>query len=287
MRAIYLPKFDEQSCKALIADNVALALLQSVALEAAAGEAGIKILICQDGRPLSSPAAATEEARMFLALFSYYMTEPSCSCRFAEQRFIFTDISFIDGRCVNISVEEIVQYHIIYYCGVWGGSGSALFDGLQGELAQAVKGQVQCGKLMWMGVCGGAMVSGARYEWTNRPGLDVLEGVTIDYCPNTSADDMGPSRTNRHRIHITSWCGVALWIDRDHTLASSFVVSKNGKWFGPKKEWADDNTQKLRDLVQVIGTEWHVCLDDEGNTWEWRLDGWMHLNGVVCEIPDM
>ena len=51
MRAIYLPKFDEASCKALVVDDVALALLQSVAREAASdkgfGEADIKILICQ------------------------------------------------------------------------------------------------------------------------------------------------------------------------------------------------------------------------------------------------
>ena len=131
------------------------------------------------------------------------------------------------------------------------------------------------------------MVTGNKYEWKGAAGLDIWEGITIKYTPGISAEKAAFFSDTEH-IQFTSWCGVAVWIDRNNCKACSFVVSKNGKWEGPKKDWVEQNQERVSDAMQKIGEKWHVSKTHDGKVWQWRLDGWMCIDGKeVVKIPGM
>ena len=162
-------------------------------------------------------------------------------------------------------------------------------DNIITTLPTIVRQRVQWGRLWWIGMCGGAMCAGYKYRH-DRPwlGLDLLEGVNIDYSPGWSARDLGPSQTDEHKLVVTSFAGIAIWTRRgnDGQKGSSFTASKNGKT--EKQEWCNDNQAKLEEALKIICNRWHwPTRSDHGKTplgWAFRLDGWVFYEGEVRQL---
>jgi len=199
----------------------------------------------------------------------------------------FHDFSFLNPDAANTRVAE--SAHVLLFCGFGGGTSyytTTVLPALgahRTDLSSLVRTKVQYGQLLWIGVCGGAMCAGRQY-WPSMPsqlGLDVFNGVNVLYDGATGVGDIGPSKTNTSSFHMASSIGMAVWFKPGGSLSSSFVVSKNGAWHGPKHDFAEDNAAKLSEAVNHLSNVWFPYADDEGNVWYHRLDGTVYIKGSL------
>ena len=282
----FLPKFDGQAVKAMSYDKLFADMIQDIVGDAD-GDGILKVAICQDGRMGQTGGAweikqapQTTEAANFLKLVNSHMGHAITVA--------FEDISF--WRPGAEAREIASEAHVLIFCG-YGRGDPAHTKNVLAQLqpgcvvADRVRSRVQAGRLLWLGICGGAMCAGRRYIDHSSSayrdaglGLDIFNGVSVTYEAGQSPTAIGASTTNTKNLMMTSFSSLVLWTQRpaaDGPPCSTFVVSKNGQ--GPDSEkarWCRDNAVKLRAAIEEVAKYWHWAYRGPTPVYAWSLEGW-------------
>ena len=125
---------------------------------------------------------------------------------------------------------------------------------------------VQYDRLIYMGVCGGALLFGDKY-WggSHIKGFDFLEGISLQYDANVSAAKV-ECITGQNTIHMTTGCGIAIALKDGQYSCSCFPTVKNSsQWW----DFAQTNKSRLSELIgrqMRFGLEWQrLEPNEEGN----------------------
>jgi len=138
------------------------------------------------------------------------------------------------------------------------------------SLVQEIQRRVQYNEMAFMGVCGGALMSGSQPFYGLAP-LDLLQGAAVMYDINCSN---APVRTTPNVVQITTGCAVAIYIWRDRREAISFPVVKNSsKWYC----FAADSTRALQYFVVQKCNSPEAFHSAEG-VWFCSLAGYVYKN---------
>ena len=278
MKVILLPKFDQPVTKSLAEDRVSRMMFLDVAARAACDDGIVKVLMCQDGRDKKADAAQTAEAAYMTRFFMDNVHPPV--------RVNFKDFSFLGN---TMSDEMFMQAHVFFFCGFSAVLREPNLANLlehtcpaRYKAADRLKQTVFKGTLLYIGVCGGAIVAGETWRPNRQlPGATgILAGANVKYDSGSSPDEVGCPLTSAQVLHLTSWSGLAMWCDPDENMSSSFVTSKNGRHSGKKRAWVDQNAQRLHASMTGL-CAWRAV------PWGFlRPDGWMWVkpNGPIIRF---
>ena len=285
----FLPKFDGQAVKAMSYDKLFADMIQDIVGDAD-GDGILKVAICQDGRMGQTGGAweikqapQTTEAANFLKLVNSHMGHAITVA--------FEDISF--WRPGAEAREIASEAHVLIFCG-YGRGDPAHTKNVLAQLqpgcvvADRVRSRVQAGRLLWLGICGGAMCAGRMYSsYTYHDvglGLDIFNGISVRYEPGRSPAALGPSTTNTTNLVMTSFSSLVLWTHRAAAHGppcSTFVVTKNGRGHGTEKyDWCEDNAVKLRAAIEAVAQDWKWRFRGTTPQYAWHMAGWF------CKMVD-
>ena len=141
-------------------------------------------------------------------------------------------------------------------------------------LVEALQTRVQYNSTAFIGVCGGALISGASNLYGLMP-LDLLQGTTIRYdacCSASSVDVM----TTSQAFQMTSGCAIAINVWHETHESSCFPVVKNqSQWWS----FAERNSTALAEaLVQKLALpSLHISRSSDARFF--RLDGIVYMDG--------
>ena len=230
MRLILLPNAIEDQCaKNLAWDQVAT---DSLPL----GCSPVRVAICQDGRGhfrRDCCASDLPEAGYFEKLYT--------RCQSAVD-LQFESFSFFDDFTKQHTV--ISNSDILYFCGFGGTMPECLQSVFRNdnhkEVINLIRWKVRCDDLLYIGVCGGAMIAGCKYGCScSVEYFNFLEGSpsiseVYDSCVSPEAVSF---KTSNEIVQMTSGCGLALSTKHGLLKASSFPVIKNkAQWWLFAKE---------------------------------------------------
>ena len=281
----FLPKLDDQAIKAMKYDKLCEDMIQDIVAPAAwTNDFILKVAICQDGRMgrtgrawAIKEAPQTAEAANFRKLVNEHMGH--------AVTVAFEDISF--WRPGPEALEVASEAHVLIFCG-YGKGDPAHTQNVLAQLqpgcvlADRVRQRVQLGRLLWIGICGGALCAGHMYSsYTYRDaglGLDIFNGISVRYEAGQNPAEIGPSTTNTTNLVMTSFSSLVLWTHRaaaDGPPCSTFVVTKNGQ--GPHSEkarWCMDNAVKLRAAIEEVAKYWNWHFMGSTPLYAWNMEGW-------------
>ena len=141
------------------------------------------------------------------------------------------------------------------------------------RLAEEIQTRVQYNCMAFIGVCGGAKMSGSEPYYGLTP-LDLLQGAEVRYDSNCATAEV---LTTPQVVQITTGCAVAMYMWQDRRQGICFhCVKKNADVWWP---FAEQSTRALQDFVV------HKCnspqeFSFEGSRWYFTLAGYiMYRNG--------
>ena len=148
---------------------------------------------------------------------------------------------------------------IFYMAGIYRVSAQWAQASAQGparHLAEEILIRVQYNCMAFIGVCGGAKMSGSEPYYGLTP-LDLLQGAAVRYDCNCSTAQV---LTTPQVVQITTGCAVAMYMWQDRRQGICFhCVKKNADVWWP---FAEQNTRALQDfVVHKCNTpqEWARC----------------------------
>ena len=180
-----------------------------------------RVALCEDGK--STGCTSQVSVRKNLEdLFRYWGEGTTVSVE------VF---SFISSTAENY--ELLLNCHMFYFGGIWG---QVLADDFMlairnSPLVHVLKGRVQYNEIAYLAVCGAACISGCTHMY-GAPGLDLLDGVHIEYSANISAGH-ATMETNAQTVQITTGTAAFLLMTPTQKQAASIVVIKNAWQWGP------------------------------------------------------
>ena len=143
-------------------------------------------------------------------------------------------------------------------------------------LVEILQSRVQYHSLAFVGVCGGALISGASNSFGLTP-LDVLQGATIAYRSNCSpAAIVSAHSSTTNEFLLTTGCGIGIYVWHEHIHAVSFPVVKNHtQW----RAFAERNSIALREaLVQkVLLPEAYRSDCSSRDYWYFSIAGYIYM----------
>ena len=154
--------------------------------------------------------------------------------------------TFVDNTTENY--ELLVNCDMLYYAGVH----SQLPALTNASLVEILRGRVQCNEICYLGVCGGALISGFSAIYGTY-GLDILDGAEVVYHACDSAQN-AEVETTRNKVQITSGCAAFIRMTPTLLWGKSVPVCKNNTWW----EFAGKNSLKLQDFVDAKARSWKI-----------------------------
>ena len=294
MKLVFLSKLDQQAVKGMRDDDlVRMMILDHVS--SPRRDFVLKVAICVDGRrnprtdldfdgnKIPDPADMTEAARLKDLVSSHV---PGIAMEFVA-------LSFVRPAA---DADDVAQScHILINVG-YRGDVTDIQRNLRGfqrikrlSVPDIVRKRVQYGRLLWIGVCGGAMCAGCRFLDRRGPiwrGLNVLEGASIEYASGYNARDLGPSTTDHQKLVLTSFAGMSIWTRSPYRgqKGSCFVISKNR--LTEKRDWCDGNHRRLCQALEHICAQWVYPTWPDGSIkgYAFRFDGWLFRDGKYKRI---
>jgi len=278
MKLLLLPNGIEQQCaKQLARNDVAVRILSSVSRRQV-----IRVLICQDGRGQyfrAGEASGLPESGFFEELYRRYLGVGTV--------LEFHSFSFYDPDVEKM--ETLVKSaDILYFCGFGGSIPERLVTVFKNriQLVHVIRAQVQYDKLIYIGICGGAKISGKSFAicpWRTSSAplvegvtfFDFFEGMSLRYDACVGPSDV-TAQSNTTTLQITSGCGIAFFLHNCEYQVSSFPVVKNMRqWL----KFAGSNSELLMALSAHFTEHWISEYDLEGIQWRFRLDGCFEYRG--------
>ena len=268
VKLMFLPKFEQQCARRIANDSVAKGLLPMKPI--------VRIAICQDGRSLAGKSTLQCEAQYFQTLYNErkYLARSDIAVQCyafsfgespAELQQHLTELSTTDifymtgfspGQRMAGMLEEVFQNHAL--CVNDESDQSCVVE----TLFRAIKARVQDNQMVYMGTCGGACCAG-RWLWSRfRSGaLGPTPGEVelFDFCMGASLQydaGMPPASCHTRAIDcetflITGGAALAVHIENDIALASSFPCCKNNSW----NFWCVEASGLHQRVVQLIANQ--------------------------------
>ena len=144
------------------------------------------------------------------------------------------------------------------------------------RLSEEIQRRVQYNMMAYIGICGGAKISGSVSYYGLAP-LDLLQGAEVLYDINCSRAQVC---TTQNAVQITTGCAVAIYMWQNRRQGICFPVVKNaGQWW----PFAEQNTMALQDFVVQKWNTPEELIFAEGN---WQLNWYFSLGGYCKYIKD-
>ena len=281
-----LPKFEQQCARRMAQDLVARGLLPM--------NPTVRIVLCQDGRQPATRTPLTHEASYFRELYSYYLRRPDITVEIYSLSFgdppetmqqnlrliattdIFYMTGFSRGQKMSQMLLEVFQNHARI------GSCERDESNAVENLVRAIVARVQYNEMLFIGTCGGASCGGEFY-WDRLPTgqlgqasrdlrlFDLCMGVSLHYDSGSPPSQCDTSVINYRTVQITSGAALALHIEGDIVLASSFPCGSKTHWV----DWCAKASVLHQRVVEQIardhfsGPWYHPCV----GTWYLALNG--------------
>ena len=194
-----------------------------------------RIALCEDGKT-DYPSSAGSIKIALKDLFERWGVTPE----FEIRKFTFVDNT-------TDSYETLVNCDMFYFAGVH----QDLPALTNASLVEILRGRVQCNEICYLGVCGGALISGfsARY---GTDGLDLLDGVDVLYpaCGKATAANV---ESNANMVQITSGCAAFILMTPTEQRGKSIIVVKNySQWW----DFSQGNSLALQRFVDAKAKRW-------------------------------
>ena len=136
-------------------------------------------------------------------------------------------------------------------------------------LVEKLRERVQYNHLIYVGICGGAILSGNCNPYQLEP-LDLFQGMVVRYDANSSANSTTVT-PNLSEIQITSGCGAAVHCWQNTRKAVSFPTVKNhASWWG----FAERSSVQLAEAMNAKVANPECYNDWQGNVWWFCLAGY-------------
>ena len=177
--------------------------------------------------------------------------------------------SFMDDE--HLMMATLRGCDIFYMAGIYRVSeqwAQASAQGPARRLAEEIQTRVQYNCMAFIGVCGGAKMSGSEPYYGLTP-LDLLQGAAVRYDCNCATAEV---LTTPQVVQITTGCAVAMYMWQDRRQGICFhCVKKNADVWWP---FAEQNTRALQDFVV------HKCntpqeFSFKGKRWYFTLAGYI------------
>ena len=153
------------------------------------------------------------------------------------------------------------------------------------DLAAVLRERVQYGDMLYIGICGGAnLASSPEKSFYNGCGLDLLQGLRIDYVD--FKDVVGTAASTVQVPTFTEKYGIAMVINSKHVVAVCFPVTKDAKhvWDTTSKA-----TEKLQEIMEHTAEHSWACYTDPTTEEEWLFNmqgNYLNLRtGQHCKHP--
>ena len=270
VKLIFLPKFEQQCARRIANDAVARGLLPMKPI--------VRIAICQDGRSLAGKSTLQCEAQYFQTLYNdrkylarsdiavqcyaFSFGEPPAKLQQHMTELSTTDIFFMTGfspgQVMSETLEEVFQNHAV---AVNNERDKAC---VVENLFRAIKARVQDNQMVYMGTCGGACCAG-RWLWSRLHSgalgptrrevelFDFCMGASLHYDAGMPAASCDTRVIDCETFQITGGAALAVHIESDIALASSFPCGQNNSW----KLWCVEASASHQRVVQQIASQ-HV-----------------------------
>ena len=200
----------------------------------------VKIAICQDGRHWELEKYAWKFKLYLEALFRFWRY---------KNHFVDTyDFSFEHGD-VNDMFRLLVDVDVFIMGGVHNVSQRWKERTSQGQeawpLVKELQARVQYNVLMYIGICGGAILSGKDNPYGLEP-FDLFQGMRVRYDWKVNAKNV-EQHQERAQIQITSGTGVAIHCWRQQRRGLVFSTVKNHRSW---KRFAEDSSTRLTHAIE-------------------------------------
>ena len=195
--------------------------------------------------------------------------ESLCALMGLRARIATRIFSFMDDE--HLMMATLRGCDIFYMAGIYRVSeqwAQASAQGPARRLAEEIQTRVQYNCMAFIGVCGGAKMSGSEPYYGLTP-LDLLQGAEVRYDSNCATAEV---LTTPQVVQITTGCAVAMYMWQDRRQGICFhCVKKNADVWWP---FAEENTRALQDFVV------HKCntpqeFSFEGRCWYFTLAGYI------------
>lgn len=208
------------------------------------------------------------------------------------------------GHAVTIAIEQfsffgdVMQAHamlsradVFWFAGIFEVPGGLRDRMAHTALLSTLQARVQYNHCAFVGICGGAVLSGAHNSY-GLPPLDLLDGVRVHYDANVSAKAV-PLRTSSDNqlVQMTSGCALAIVVWGSRIASQCFPVVKN------QFQWWDFSTENSRALQRLTekkaedwaGYEWPALNDsvEPVTVWYFNLRGFVWMRGSMQNIAEV
>ena len=219
----------------------------------AVGDARVLVLaVCRDGGWVGYDG----DPEAYAARVARHL-ESLCALMGLRARIAIRIFSFMDDE--HLMMATLRGCDIFYMAGIYRVSeqwAQASAQGPARRLAEEIQTRVQYNCMAFIGVCGGAKMSGSEPYYGLTP-LDLLQGAAVRYDRNCSTAQV---LTTPRVVQITTGCTVAMYMWQDRRQGICFhCVKKNADVWWP---FAEQNTRALQDfVVHKCNTpqEWARC----------------------------
>ena len=172
----------------------------------------------------------------------------------------------------NNCEEQLRWAHIFWQAGAGSGNAQYLIAAImqKPENWKLLQNMVTTNQILYVGVCLGAMIAGAKFIGRHLPHVDKClynffgRQVSIQYD-----SDLSRSWDDDNMLHITE--GIALAIDLTVTYDASaiIVVTHEDKWQDRKIQIES----KLHRTTNLLHNRWELYETPDGKFWWWKVDG--------------
>ena len=226
----------------------------------------VRVCLCEDGRPgVGSCARSVKDG--LRQLYEFWRVDLEVEVR------VF---SFMGDT--TAMKELLMNGDLFYFAGVFKvpqGLNDAMRDG---PLLHLLRERIQYNQCAFFGVCGGAMMAGENNHY-GLPGLDIFDGITVQYDANVGAKEVTvATNAEANIIQMTTGCAIAFIMDATLVRGTSFTCIKNqSSWW----QFAEQNTQEVQMIIDKKMNEWNPYYDEEGTLWWFNLRGYLSIRGQM------
>ena len=173
-------------------------------------------------------------------------------------------------------IDRLMNADLFYFAGV-----HKIPQGLNhamrnGPLLHLLLERIQYNQCAFFGVCGGAMMAGKNNPY-GLPGLDIFDGITVQYDMNVGAsiDYLVATNAEAQIMQMTTGCALAFVMDAKVLRGTSFACIKNHAGWWPV---AQRNTREVQSIIDMKKNDWTSYHDEDG---QW----WFNLQGIILRSP--
>ena len=203
------------------------------------------VAVCQDGRLSWNDVENEKYAKNLVDKLSSLFTFWG---RPIEMRYLH--FSFFDNA--KAMMDVLLKADLFIFGGIFSPVSQKLRSALQpgeprSDLEEKLIRRVRSGRCCYFGICGGAILGGARNHYNLRP-FDFFDGVEINYEVGYQPSEVGVSTPEKFQLVHGCAFAISLQPEEGPHKAIAFPVIKNAwQW----KEWAHANGNALQTALPI------------------------------------